>query len=144
MTVALALLLGALIGVLLGLLGGGGSILAVPALVFALGLPLEQAIPVSLIVIGIASAVEAMPKMRAGQVQWRLAAVFAAAGIPATFLGTALGKHLPQPVLLSGFAVVMVSTGAGAHPAPSPPDWPSACSPDCSGSAVGSSSSPRW
>lgn len=111
MTIALALLLGAVIGVLLGLLGGGGSILAVPALVYALGLPLQQAIPISLIVIGIASAVGAMPKMLAGQVQWRLAGVFAAAGIPATFLGTALGKHLPQPALLIGFAVVMVVAG---------------------------------
>ena len=56
MTIALALALGAVIGALLGLLGGGGSILAVPALVYVLGLGVEQAIPISLIVIGIASA----------------------------------------------------------------------------------------
>jgi hypothetical protein len=55
-TIALALALGAVIGALLGLLGGGGSILAVPALVYVLGLGVEQAIPISLIVIGIASA----------------------------------------------------------------------------------------
>ena len=51
-TIALALALGVVIGVLLGLLGGGGSILAVPALVYALGLGVELAIPISLIVIG--------------------------------------------------------------------------------------------
>lgn len=90
MNVVLALGLGAVIGVLLGLLGGGGSILAVPALVYVLGLGIEQAIPLSLLVVGIASAVGAMPKIRAGHVQWRLAAIFSAAGIPATFVGSTL------------------------------------------------------
>ena len=56
-TVVITLVLGAVIGVLLGLLGGGGSILAVPALVYALGLGIEQAIPMSLIVVAVASAV---------------------------------------------------------------------------------------
>ena len=111
MTIGLALALGAVIGVMLGLLGGGGSILAVPALVYILGLDIERAIPMSLIVIGIASAVGVAPKVFAHHVQWRLAAVFAATGIPATFLGTALGRHLPQPVLLVGFALVMVLAG---------------------------------
>ncbi|BBX08829.1 sulfite exporter TauE/SafE family protein [Mycolicibacterium aichiense] len=111
MTVGLALALGAVIGVLLGLLGGGGSILAVPALVYVLGLGIEQAIPMSLIVVGTASAVGALPKIRAGQVQWRLAAIFAAAGIPATFVGTAIGRQLPQSALLIGFAGVMVVAG---------------------------------
>ena len=111
MSVALALALGALIGVLLGLLGGGGSILAVPALVYVLGLGIEQAIPMSLFVVGVASAVGALPKIRAGKVQWRLAAIFAAAGIPATYAGSAIGRHLSQPVLLCGFAIVMVLAG---------------------------------
>jgi len=111
MSIGIALALGAVIGVLLGLLGGGGSILAVPGLVYVLGLGIEQAIPMSLIVVGTASAVGALPKIRARQVQWRLAAVFAAAGIPATFLGTALGRHLPQSVLLIGFAAIMVVAG---------------------------------
>ena len=75
MTIAGALCLGAIIGALLGLLGGGGSIVAVPAPVYVLGLLVQEAIPVSLIVIGIASAVGALPKMRAGHVQWRLAGV---------------------------------------------------------------------
>ena len=88
MTLAVALGFGALIGVLLGLLGGGGSILAVPALVYAVGLDMRQAIPISLLVVGVASAVGAMPRIRAGQVQWRLAAVFAVAGIPATLNGS--------------------------------------------------------
>ncbi len=112
MTLAIALAAGAVIGVLLGLLGGGGSILAVPVLVFALGLDIDQAIPISLVVVGAASAVGAVPKVRAHLVQWRLAAVFAVAGIPATFLGSALGRLLPQPVVMIGFVAVMIVAGA--------------------------------
>ncbi|MEW5812915.1 MAG: sulfite exporter TauE/SafE family protein [Actinomycetota bacterium] len=111
MITALALAMGVVIGVLLGLLGGGGSILAVPALVYGLGLSIEQAIPMSLIVIGVASAVGAIPRVRAGQVQWRLAGIFAVAGIPGTLAGTAIGRHLPQAVLMAGFALVMVAAG---------------------------------
>ena len=111
MTIGIALAAGALIGVLLGLLGGGGSILAVPALVYVMGLGIEKAILISLIVIGIASAVGALPKIRAHHVQWRLAGIFAAAGIPATFLGSAIGDHLPQSAILVGFAVVMIAAG---------------------------------
>ncbi|MDJ0418880.1 sulfite exporter TauE/SafE family protein [Rhodococcus opacus] len=112
MTLTVAVVLGAIIGVLLGLLGGGGSILAVPALVYGLGLDIEQAIPISLVVIGIASAVGALPKLRAHHIEWRLAAVFAAAGIPATVAGGAVGRLLPQPVVLVGFAAVMILAGA--------------------------------
>jgi len=110
-TVAIALALGAAIGVVLGLLGAGGSILAVPALVYGVGLGLQQAIPVSLIVVGVAAAVGAVPKLRARQVEWRLSAVFSAAGIPATFVGGAVGRLLPDAILMIGFAVVMVIAG---------------------------------
>jgi uncharacterized protein len=108
---AAALGLGAAIGLLLGLMGGGGSIVAVPALVYVLGLSVQQAIPVSLIVVGIASAVGVLPKVRAGHVQWRLAAVFAASGIPGALAGSAISRHLDQSILLIGFAVVMVAAG---------------------------------
>ena len=111
MTVAIALALGAAIGILLGLLGAGGSILAVPALVYGVGFDLQQAIPVSLIVVGVAAAVGAVPKLLARQVEWRLSAVFSAAGIPATFVGGAVGRLLPGAILMIGFAVVMVIAG---------------------------------
>lgn len=111
MTMTISLIAGAVIGTLLGLLGGGGSILAVPALVYVIQLNVKQAIPISLIVVAAASAVGAIPRLRAGQVQWRLAAVFATAGIPATFVGTAIGRHLPQPAVLTGFAAIMVIAG---------------------------------
>jgi uncharacterized membrane protein YfcA len=111
MAIATGLILGALIGVLLGLLGGGGSILAVPALVYGLGLDVEHAIPISLIVVAAASAVAALPKIRARQVRWRVAGIFAAAGIPATLAGSAISRHLPPSALLIGFAGVMVVAG---------------------------------
>lgn len=63
-------------------------------------------------VIGIASAAGAAPKVLARQVQWRLAGIFAAAGIPATFAGAAIGRHLSQQAIMVGFAVVMVIAGS--------------------------------
>lgn len=86
MTVALGL--GLVIGVMLGLLGGGGSILAVPALVYGVGVPLAAAVPTSLLVVGISSAAAVLPRLTQQQVQWRLAAVFGMAGAGATFGGT--------------------------------------------------------
>lgn len=111
MTLALALVLGVAVGILLGLLGGGGSILAVPVLVYALGMDLSEAIPTSLLVIGIASATGAIPKVRAKLVEWRLAAIFAATGIVGTLVGSALGRHLPEAAVMIGFAIVMVIAG---------------------------------
>jgi uncharacterized protein len=57
---------GLIVGGLLGLVGGGGSILAVPALVYGVGLPLAAAIPTSLVVVGASSAVAVLPRLRAG------------------------------------------------------------------------------
>ncbi|MEJ5867657.1 sulfite exporter TauE/SafE family protein [Pseudokineococcus sp. 5B2Z-1] len=107
---ALLVVLGLAVGVLLGLLGSGGSILAVPVLVYVAGLPLSQAIPVSLVVVGAASATAVLPRLR--RVQWRIAAVMGAAGAGAAYGGTALGRLLPESAVLLGFAAVMVAAGA--------------------------------
>ncbi|MDV8009163.1 sulfite exporter TauE/SafE family protein [Rhodococcus sp. IEGM 1318] len=111
MTLTLALILGVAVGILLGLLGGGGSILAVPVLVYVLGLPLSEAIPASLLVIGVASVTGAIPKVRARLIEWRLAAIFAATGIIGTLIGTVLGRHLPETAVMIGFAIVMIIAG---------------------------------
>ncbi|AII11242.1 sulfite exporter TauE/SafE family protein [Rhodococcus opacus] len=111
MTLLLALALGVVIGILLGLLGGGGSILAVPGLVYGLGIPLDQAVPMSLLVVGVASLFGAIPKIRAHQVQWRVAAVFAATGFLAAFAGSAVNRLLPPAITLAGFAMVMIASG---------------------------------
>ncbi|MFF5180330.1 sulfite exporter TauE/SafE family protein [Micromonospora sp. NPDC000316] len=102
---------GALVGVLLGLLGGGGSILAVPALVYGAGLTLAAAVPTSLLVVGISSATALLPRLRAGLVRWRLAAIIGGTGAAATFAGAAVNRLLDPRVVLGGFAVLMVVAG---------------------------------
>ena len=103
-----AILLGMVIGVLIGLVGGGGSILAVPALVYGVGLPLSRAVPTSLLVVGISSAVAALPRIIHREVRWRIAAVFGGAGIPAAFVGAAVNRMLPPRLLLFGFVGLML------------------------------------
>lgn len=103
--------LGLAIGALLGLLGGGGSILAVPALVYGLGQPLAAAIPTSLLVVGISSATALIPRARQSHVQWRIATVFGASGALAAFGGAAVNRLLDPRVVVIGFAVLMVAAG---------------------------------
>jgi len=102
---------GALIGILLGLLGGGGSILAVPALVYGAGLPLAAAVPTSLLVVGISSVTAVLPRLRARQIQWRLAGIVGAAGAVAAFAGATVNRLLDPRIVLVGFAVLMVAAG---------------------------------
>ncbi|MGZ4594493.1 MAG: sulfite exporter TauE/SafE family protein [Actinomycetes bacterium] len=99
---------GLLIGVLLGLLGAGGSILAVPALVYGAGQPLSSAIPTSLLVVGVSAAAAVVPRIKARQVQWRIAAVVGGSGVAAAFAGTAVNRALNPRVVLLGFALLMV------------------------------------
>lgn len=101
--------LGLLIGVLLGLLGGGGSILAVPALVYGVGLAVPAAVTTSLAVVGLSSVTAVLPRLR--QVQWRLAAIIGAAGAVAAFAGAAVNRLLDPRVVLAGFAVLMIVAG---------------------------------
>ncbi|MEO6200499.1 MAG: sulfite exporter TauE/SafE family protein [Cryobacterium sp.] len=105
-----ALALGLIVGALLGLVGGGGSILAVPALVYGVGLPLAEAIPTSLIVVGAASAVAVLPRLRGG-VNWRIAAIVGSAGVATAYLGTMVNRLLDPRLLLGVFAVIMVIAG---------------------------------
>ncbi|XTR52376.1 TSUP family transporter [Pseudarthrobacter sp. So.54] len=134
---------GLIVGALLGLVGGGGSILAVPALVYGVGLPLAAAIPTSLVVVGASSAVAVLPRLKNG-VNWRLALIIGAAGTATAYLGAAVNRLLDPKILLLAFAAIMVfagirmlmpsttaaapahcptagSTGATACPKPSPP-----------------------
>ena len=106
---AAALGLGLAIGILLGLLGGGGSILAVPALVHGVGAPLAVAVPTSLLVVGVSSATAVLPRLRQGQVAWRIAGVFGAAGAGAAFAGAAVNRLLDPRLVLVGFAALMVA-----------------------------------
>lgn len=109
-TVLLAALFGAVIGTLLGLVGGGGGILAVPALVYGLGLPLSDAVPGSLVVIALASFVAVLPRVR-DEINWRLTAVIGAAGIPTSLAGGSVHRLVDGRWLLLAFAAIMVVAG---------------------------------
>ena len=106
LTVGLALL----VGVALGLLGGGGSILTVPLLAYVAGMEAKQAIATSLLVVGTTSAVAAISHARAGRVQWRTGLIFGAAGMAGAYGGGLLAHYIPGSVLLIGFAVMMIAT----------------------------------
>jgi len=79
--VLLTLALAVLMGVTLGVMGGGGSILTVPILLHAAGLEAKPAIATSLFVVGVASAAALVPRAFAGNVRWRTGLVFGAASM---------------------------------------------------------------
>ncbi|MGC0249830.1 sulfite exporter TauE/SafE family protein [Pseudactinotalea sp. Z1748] len=110
LTLALTLLLSVMIGLSLGLLGGGGSILTVPILTYVAGLDPKEAIAASLFVVGVTSAFSAITHARHRRVKWRTGLVFGAAGMAGAFLGGILGGHIPGTVLMIAFALMMVAT----------------------------------
>ncbi|MBP2451293.1 sulfite exporter TauE/SafE family protein [Mycolicibacterium lutetiense] len=108
--IAVAVVLAVLVGVSLGLLGGGGSILTVPLLAYVAGMEAKQAIATSLVVVGVTSTVSAISHARAGRVRWRSALLFGGAGIAGAYAGGAVGRFVPGSVLLIGLAVMMIAT----------------------------------
>lgn len=102
--------LSVLIGVSLGLLGGGGSILTVPILVYVAGMDAKAAIATSLLVVGITSATGAISHARAGRVQWRTGIVFGVAGMAGAYAGGRLGNLVDGTILLFAFALMMAAT----------------------------------
>ncbi|AEV74648.1 putative permease [Mycolicibacterium rhodesiae NBB3] len=108
--IALTVVLAVFVGVALGLLGGGGSILTVPLLAYVAGMDAKQAIATSLLVVGVTSAVGAVSHARAGRVQWRTGLIFGAAGMAGAYVGGVLARFIPGTILLIGFAVMMIAT----------------------------------
>lgn len=103
------LVLALLIGAVLGLLGGGGSILTLPLLTYVGDVEPRAAIAASLFVVTVTSAVALVPHARAGRVRWRIGVVFGAAGMVGALIGGQLAPRLPVRALLVAFAVVMVA-----------------------------------
>ncbi|MFI6706004.1 sulfite exporter TauE/SafE family protein [Nonomuraea sp. NPDC050478] len=110
MTLAGVLALSLLVGVALGALGGGGSILTVPILVYVAGLEPKQAIATSLLVVAATSVAGAVTHARAGRIRWRTGVLFGAGGMVGAFGGGILGGYVPGRLLLIGFALMMVAT----------------------------------
>ncbi|GEO97455.1 sulfite exporter TauE/SafE family protein [Kocuria turfanensis] len=110
LTLVLTLLLSVVIGLSLGLLGGGGSILTVPILTYVAGLDPKEAIAASLFVVGVTSAVSAITHARNGRVKWRTGLVFGATGMAGAFAGGLAGSRIPGTVLMMAFALMMIAT----------------------------------
>jgi uncharacterized membrane protein YfcA len=104
----LAVPLGLAIGFALGALGGGGSILTVPALVYVLGQDTRTATTSSLVIVGIASLIALVPHARAGRVRFGQGLVFGALGIAGSVAGSALSTSVDPNVLLTAFAALML------------------------------------
>ncbi|MFJ4685439.1 sulfite exporter TauE/SafE family protein [Streptomyces sp. NPDC088789] len=105
-TVVLALVAGALTGLALGALGGGGSVLSVPALIYLLGFDPAAATTASLVVVVLTSLTALVGHAREGRVDWRTGALFAVAGLGPAVLGGMLSARLPAALLTGAFAVV--------------------------------------
>jgi uncharacterized protein len=107
-----ALLCGAVVGFSLGLIGGGGSILAVPLLLYVVGIhDPHVAIGTSALAVGISALFNLLGHWREGNVKWPCAMAFAFAGVLGAALGSTLGKLIDGQKLLLLFAGVMVAVG---------------------------------
>ncbi|MBI2375874.1 MAG: sulfite exporter TauE/SafE family protein [Deltaproteobacteria bacterium] len=107
------LVLFVIVGFLLGLLGGGGSILTIPLLLYGVGLEPKRAIATSLVVVSLGSLAAMLSHARAGKVVWRAGLSFAAAGTVGAYAGGRLAASVPDAVLLWLFASMMVATSIG-------------------------------
>lgn len=111
-------LLSLLAGLALGLLGGGGSLLMVPILVFVLGVEPRHAFPMSLVIVGITSAVSALRARHTGVLDLHAGVRLGLSGMTGAVVGPRLAAHLPSPLLLTVFGgVVMASAVAMLRPA---------------------------
>ena len=105
----LGLASGALVGFSLGLVGGGGSILAVPLMVYVVGVPdAHLAIGTSAVAVAANAAMNLSNHARGGSVRWSCALMFAAAGVAGAFTGSIFGKMLDGQKLLALFALLML------------------------------------
>ena len=105
--VILAAALALFIGGAVGILGGGGSILTTPLLVYVVGFDAKQAITASLFVVAVTSLFGLIAHAKAGRVRWRTGLIFGAAGMVGAFIGGQVGALLPGALLLAAFSVMM-------------------------------------
>jgi uncharacterized membrane protein YfcA len=107
MTTLFGLLLGVIVGAVLGLVGAGGAILAVPGLVAVLGLSATAATTSSTIIVGSAALAGVLRRRRSGQIKIKIGLIFSALGLLGTFIGTWLLRFIPDELLLTIFALLM-------------------------------------
>jgi uncharacterized membrane protein YfcA len=105
------LLLTALVGASLGVLGAGGSIIMLPVLVYVVGVDPHAAVPLSLAVVGTTSLLSAAVRSRNGEIKLRAAALFGGAALLGAFFGSRLTYLVPAAVLLLLFGLLLVIVG---------------------------------
>jgi uncharacterized protein len=104
---------GVIVGFSLGLIGGGGSILAVPLLLYVVGMPdPHQAIGTSALAVAVNAYANLVPHARAQHVRWGPALIFASAGVVGAFAGSSIGKAVDGHRLLILFALLMLFVAA--------------------------------
>jgi len=102
---------GMVIGFSLGLTGGGGSIFAVPLLIYGLGTGAREAVVISLAAVGATSLLGAALRWRTAELELRGGLLFAIGGLLGAPLGSAIGRRLPETLTLIGFALLMATVG---------------------------------
>ncbi len=107
----ITLLSGGVIGLALGLTGGGGSIFAVPLLIYVLGTDVRSAVGVSLAAVGTTSAFGVLTNLRKREVNFRVGLMFALSGMAGAPVGTWIGGKLPDALILGVFASMMLLVG---------------------------------
>jgi uncharacterized membrane protein YfcA len=107
----LAVTCGGLVGFVLGLIGGGGSIMATPLLLYVVGLPPHMAIGTGALAVSTNAIFNFGGHARAGNVRWHSASLFAVVGVAGAALGSGLGKAVDGQRLLFLFAILMVVVG---------------------------------
>lgn len=112
MTITLALLCGLVIGLVLGGLGGGGSVLAVPALVYVLGESPRDATTTSLVVVGVSAATSLISHQLDRTIRWGTGLAFAVVGIAFAYVGTLANASASETVLLTCFATLLLVSAA--------------------------------
>lgn len=106
-----AIACGGVVGLALGLTGGGGSIFAVPLLIYVLGLEPARAVPISLVAVALTAVVGAVQSIRHGLAMWQPAVLFALGGVAGAPAGVVAAKHVPDRFLVAGFGLLAVSIG---------------------------------
>lgn len=112
MTWAIVLGVGALVGLLMGSMGGGGAIIAIPALIYLLGQDPHQATTTSLVIVGLTSLVGIAQHSRGGRVVWGEGIVFGVLGIAGSAAGAVASRAVPEAALLTAFGLLLLVVAA--------------------------------
>ena len=112
LTFLVAILCGGAVGLALGLTGGGGSIFAVPLLIYVLGLAPDQAMPISLVAVAVSAIVGGFHSIRRRLAVWQPTIIFALGGVLGAPLGMLAAKRLAEHWIVGGFALLAITVGS--------------------------------